>query len=163
MAFAAALSTDGQTARAVDDVCTKALEELGGQPQLALVFFSPHHLTAAETIATVAQQRLAPRVLLGCSGESIIANERELEEQPALSLWLRRWSQPVELEAFHLVARRTPDGPSLLGWPDGLVAADPNQSAVLLLSDPATFPVELLFRDVNDDHRGLRVMGGMAS
>src|SRR5258708_352845 len=113
MAFAAALSTVGQTARAVEEVCTKALEQLGGPPELALVFFSPHHLTAAATIATVAQERLAPRALLGCSGESIIANDQELEEQPAVSLWLGRWSRPMELEAFHLVARRTPDGPSL--------------------------------------------------
>jgi small ligand-binding sensory domain FIST len=69
----------------------------------------------------------------------------------------------MELETFQLVARRTPDGPSLLGWPDSVVTADAAASAMLLLGDPATFPVDLFFRDVNEDHRGLRVMGGMAS
>ena len=31
----------------------------------------------------------------------------------------------------------------MLGWPDGLLSADPAQSAMLLLGDPFTFPADL--------------------
>ena len=40
MPFAAALSTQGQTAAALGEVCARALEQLQGPPDLALLFFS---------------------------------------------------------------------------------------------------------------------------
>ena len=49
-----------------------------------------------------------------------IGNDQEIETTPALSLWLARWQTSVELLPFHLVAEQTPDGLSLLGWPDAL-------------------------------------------
>lgn len=163
MPFAAALSTNSQTAQALEEVCTQAAGQLQAPPELAIVFFSPHHASAAETIAATLQQRLSPRCLLGCTGEAIVGNDREIENSPALSLWLARWSRRVELEPFHLMVERTPDGASLLGWPDGILGADPAQSALLLLGDPFTFPADAFLQQVNQEYRGLRVMGGMAS
>ncbi|HXG09499.1 MAG TPA: FIST N-terminal domain-containing protein [Gemmataceae bacterium] len=163
MPFTAVLSIVPQTARAVDEVCTRGQAQLAGPIDLALVFFSPHHAEYAALIGETIRKRLAPRCLLGCSGEGIIGNDQEIEQRPAVSLWLGRWSRPVELEAFHLVQERTPDGVSLLGWPDGLVGAVPRRSAMLLLGDPYTFPVDLLLEQVNTDYPGLRVLGGMCS
>jgi small ligand-binding sensory domain FIST len=163
MPFAAALSTASDTARALDEVCTQTLPPLGGAPDLALVFFAPHHADAAETITATLRQRLTPRVLLGCVGESIVGNGQEIEQQPALSLWLGRWSRPVELEPFHLTLEQMPDGPSLMGWPDSIVAGDPQRSLILALGDPFTFPVHEFLQQINTDQRGLRVIGGMAS
>jgi small ligand-binding sensory domain FIST len=96
-------------------------------------------------------------------GEAIVGNDREVERGPALSLWLGRWPRPVELEPFHLEARQTPDGLSLLGLPDGLLEADPAEALLMLLGDPFTFPVDVLLEQLNEDRRGLRVVGGMAS
>jgi small ligand-binding sensory domain FIST len=163
MPFAAALSTLGQTAQAVEEVCTHAREGWSDAPDLAVLFFSPHHADEAERFAPLVRQRLGARCLLGCVGESIIGNDREVEQRPALSLWLGRWSRPVDLEPFHLALEQTAEGPSLLGWPDGLAAADPAGSVLLLLGDPFTFPVDVFLREMNETHRGLPVIGGMAS
>jgi small ligand-binding sensory domain FIST len=168
MPFAAALSTATPTARALDDVCTQALKHLDAKPDLALVFFSPHHAGEAAAIAAVLGQRLTPRCLLGCLGESIVGNEAEVEQSPALSLWLAAWQKPVGLEPCHITLEQTAEGPSLLGWPDSMChGSDSSDSrgtrALLLLGDPFTFPVNEFLQQVNDDHRGLRVMGGMAS
>jgi small ligand-binding sensory domain FIST len=163
MPFAAAISTRTQTTAALDEVCAQALQQLGAKPDLALLFFSPHHLEEAEKLGSAARDRLDTERILGCCGESIIGNDQEKEQQPALSLWLAQWPSDVSVEPFHLVLQDTGDGPNLLGWPDGLVDADPTQAAVLLVGDPFTFPVELLFRETNEGHPGLRVMGGMAS
>jgi small ligand-binding sensory domain FIST len=163
MPFAAALSTNANVVAAIDEVSFHAQDRLKQAPHLALVFFSPHHADAAETIAGLVQQRLAPRCLVGCVGESIVGNDQEIEHQPALVLWLGHWLKPVELESFHLHLQRTADGVSLLGWPDALFQADPARSAILLLGDPFTFPVEPFLQQVNEEYRGLRVMGGMAS
>ena len=163
MPFSAALSTTRETKRAVEEVCTRALGELQGKPDLALAFFSVHHGEEAEELAQSLQQRLAPRCLLGCTGEAIVGNDQEIERNPALSLWLGRWQQPVELEPFHIVLEQTADGVSMLGWPDALLGADPERSAMLLLGDPFTFPIDACLQQINEDHPKLRVMGGMAS
>jgi small ligand-binding sensory domain FIST len=163
MPFAAAVSTAPDTSQAIDAVCRPALAQLGGPPDLALLFFSPHHLAAADILAAAARQQLGARCLLGCVGESIIGNDREIEDEPAVSLWLARWTGAVEQTPFHLALEETPDGHTLLGWPDALQETDPARSVVLLLADPYTFPVDLFLHDMNESHRGVRVMGGMAS
>src|SRR4051812_40211110 len=163
MPFAAALSTKAQAAQALEDICTETRDALGGPPDLAVLFYSPHHRAAAESLAAGVRERLAPRCLLGCPGEAIVGNDREVEKNPALSLWLGRWSKKVTLTPMHLVHEATPDGHSLLGWPYELGDADPAASLLLVLADPYTFPPDALLNEVNEAHKGLRVVGGMAS
>jgi small ligand-binding sensory domain FIST len=163
MPYAAALSTTRDTIGAVDEVCTKALDEIQAAPDLALIFFSPHHNESARLLVETAQKRLAARCLIGCSGEAIVSNDQEIEATPALSLWLARWPAAVDLQPFHLVAEQTPDGFGLLGWPDALLSADSARAALLLLADPFTFPIDVFLSRVNEDNPGLRVLGGMAS
>src|SRR5262249_6594523 len=57
----------------------------------------------------------------------------------------------------------TSEGPSLLGWPDSLVGAAGEHTAVLLLGDPFTFPTDPFLSQMNADSPGVRVLGGMAS
>jgi small ligand-binding sensory domain FIST len=163
MPFASALSTEPDTPRALEDVCGGVKKQLDGTPDIALVFFSPHHGDAAESISKTINERLGPRCLLGCPGESIVGNDREIEDGPAISLWLGRWNQTVDLTPFHLALEDTSEGASLLGWPDNLTGVDPEQAFILLLADPFTFPVDSFLRQVNESNRGLRVAGGMAS
>jgi len=163
MPYAAALSVLTPTAQALDEVCAAVGAQLGPAADLVLVFFSPHHAEAAETIAATLSERLQPHCLLGCIGESIVGGDQEIEHRPAISLWAARWHGKAQLEPFHLALEHTPDGPSLLGWPDALLAGDCQDSALLLLGDPFTFPVDLLLRQANEDFSGLRVLGGMAS
>src|SRR4051812_17466820 len=115
MPFAAALSTAAATSGALAEVCERAGGQLAATPDLAFVFFSPHHAPAAATIARVLTERLKPKHLMGCVAEAVIGNEREIEGSPALSLWLARWGRAVTATPFHLTLERTADGPSLLG------------------------------------------------
>jgi small ligand-binding sensory domain FIST len=163
MPFAAALSTVKDSRQALEAVCAEALPQLQGAPDLAVLFFSRHHARAAQDLAAAAHMRLTPRCLLGCPAQGVIGNDREIEEEPGLCLWLARWPAGVNLTPFHLTLTHTPDGPSLLGWPDEITAADPAQALVLLLADPYTFPIDFFLDRVNENHPGLRVVGGMTS
>jgi small ligand-binding sensory domain FIST len=163
MPFSSLLSTSPNTLQAGDEVCARALDDLGGRADLALVFFSPHHSGAAEELAARLHAALGSGCLLGCQGEAIVSNDREVEGEPALSLWLARWSKPVEQTPFHLTLEETSEGHSLLGWPDNLQHAAVAESAILLLGDPFSFPADLFLQQVNEDFSGLRVMGGMSS
>ncbi len=161
MPFASILSTAADTMKALNEVCQGAPAQ--GPVDLAMLFYSHHHAAAVDQLARHLQERLPPRCLLGCPGESVVSNDREIEAGPALALWLARWSQPVDLTPFHLAVEETSEGYSLLGWPDNLHSADPEQAAVLLLADPFTFPVDDFLRLMNQEYPGLRVLGGMAS
>jgi small ligand-binding sensory domain FIST len=183
MPFAAALSTVRGSLEAGAEVCEGAVGQLGGAPDLAVVFFSAHHAEKAPEMTAVFQKRLAPKVMLGCVAEAVIGPDREVEQQPAMSLWLARWARPVATQPFHLTLERTADGPSLLGWPDALLTGTsegeagtlasgesasrepfgPPRSAVLLLGDPYTFPTDLFLQRMNEDVPGTPVLGGMAS
>jgi small ligand-binding sensory domain FIST len=163
MPFAAALSTAESSQRAVEEACAGTRARLSGAVDFAVLFFSTHHARAADVLARTIHERLVPRCLLGCVAESVIGEGREIEQSPALSLWIGRWAKPLTMTPFHLVLERTADGPSLFGWPDELSGADAEQTVVLLLGDPFTFPIDQFLRRVNEDAPGVRVLGGMAS
>ncbi len=128
-----------------------------------MVFFSPAHRDAALKIAQAFSATLHPRCLLGCQGETVVGNDREVENGPALTLWLGRWADEVELTPFHLTVEDTSEGMALLGWPDDLAEATAEDGLLLTLADPFTFPVDDYLNQVNEDQPGLRIVGGMAS
>ena len=169
MPFAAALSVAPTTTTALDEVCARAGASLGGPADLAVVFFSPHHVRHTGDIAAAIEARIHPGAVLGCIAESVIGDGREIEGRPALSLWLAKWARPVAMHPFHLTLERTGDGTGLMGWPDALLGAGGQppdaacRSAVLLLGDPYTFPIDQFLLRLGEDVPGVPVLGGMAS
>src|SRR5688572_11205906 len=161
MPFAAHLSTVADSLAALDD-CTKHLG-WEGAVDLAVVFFSPHHRKAAEGLAMSIQERWRPRALLGCPGETVIGNGREVEGGPALAVWLGRWGGEVQMTPFHLTVEETSEGYSILGWPDDYLETAETGGTLLTLADPFTFPVDEYLKRVNEEKPGVRVVGGMAS
>jgi small ligand-binding sensory domain FIST len=162
MPFLALVSSRAATTDALREIAEQAKSAWTGAVDLALVFFSTHHLDNAAKVAQQVQS-LQPRALLGCPGETVIGNDREMEGGPALCLWLGRWAQPIQVTPFQLAIEQTSEGYSVLGWPDELADATPAESLLLTLADPFTFPVDDFLGQINDEQRGLRVIGGMAS
>lgn len=161
MPFLSLLSSAADTDQALTDVMGQARDAWTGAVDVALVFFTPHHLGATDKIAQ-ALGKLQARALLGCPGETVIGNDREIEDGAALCLWLGRWRQPIQATPFHLAIEQTSEGYSLLGWPDELVDAAPAESVILAVADPFTFPTDDFLGQINDEKPGLRVIGGMA-
>lgn len=155
MPFAAALSEHPVPATAVAEVAGQVLEDLGPAPDLAVLFVTPPHAGALEDAAAALGDILRPGALLGCAAVSIVGTAREVERAPAVSLWAGRFG-PVQAVRLTWAA----DGTVIDGWPDE-PAFDP--SALLLLGDPFSFPVDALFAQVAGRHPGLRVVGGNAS
>jgi len=163
MPFFCHLSTKDDTVLAVQECLERARAEFTSPVDVALVFFSPHHRGGASGMADSLRQALSPRCLLGCQGETVIGNEWEIENQPSLCVWLGHWGEEVSLTPFHLYAEPTPEGFSILGYPDALADTTPDDSLLLTLADPYTFPVDHFLGYVNGDRPGLRIVGGMAS
>src|SRR5712664_796347 len=102
MPFASALTTEPKSRAALAELCQRASATLQGPADLAFLFYSAHHAGAGAELAATAQERLGARCLLGCPGETIVGDDREIEDGPAMSLWLGRWDQPVTLTPFNL-------------------------------------------------------------
>jgi small ligand-binding sensory domain FIST len=162
LACSAALSTQSQWESALDEVITGARGPLGSAPDVAVIFISTHHADAAEQIATDVTQRLSPAMVIGCTGEAIAGGDREIEEEPAISLWVGRWPQ-VEVTPMHLHFERGPEGAAIEGWPDSLHGEWSTNDFMIVLADPFSFPADYLLERMNEDRPKIAILGGMAS
>lgn len=160
--FAAALSTTVETETAVAEACVATMEQLSERPNLAMLFASPHHLDDIEIAATNVCSAIGSEALLGCTGESIIGGDREVEQGPAISLWLASLPD-TSVTPMHLDFNQTPDGGTFSGWPTDLPSQWPPSAAMLLLGEPFSFPADELLRRLNEDQPRLPIFGGMAS
>lgn len=159
---AAALSTLEDSEAAARTACDEALGRLGRTPDLTVLFISPHHLEAAERIAALVRERSGTKHLLGCTGEAIVGGEVEVENLPAVSIWMA--SLPAyRLLPLHLEYQRTREGIAFSGWTDEFLARTPGAGDLLLLGDPFTFPADALAARFNQDDASLALLGGMAS
>src|SRR5262245_49037542 len=101
--------------------------------------------------------RLAPRHVLGCVAEGVVAGHRELESGPGTAVWAA--SLPgAEIETFHSVAVETEDGVTVTSFPD-LDGAD----LVALLVDPFSFPASGFLSKLNEEEERAPVVGGLAA
>ena len=78
--FAAALSQEANSAKAVSDVVTRALAALDAAPDLAVAFVSHHHGPNFGELAAALATGTRARVLIGCTGESIVGGDREIHQ-----------------------------------------------------------------------------------
>jgi small ligand-binding sensory domain FIST len=156
--FATGLSASDLGVASFAEAADRAAEALGDAPaDLVVVFAGAPNLAGAEEGLRAVHDRLAPGALVGCGAQGVVGGGRELEEGGVV-VWAA--SLPGgEAETFHLEALRGEDGGvALTGFPE-LDAAD----ALVMLVDPYSFPIEPLLAQLGDDHRGLPIVGGIAS
>jgi small ligand-binding sensory domain FIST len=170
MTFTAAVSQHPASADAAAEIVGQTLEQLSGTPDLAVLFSSRHHAGAFGDIAATVRSLLEPRRLIGTLASGVIGDRREIEEDPAVSLWTGQIGAIPQ--AVRLSAVRTTTGSAIQGLPsvedrpgeaDAAAAPATPDRTLLVLSDPFSLPVA----DVLDvlSARGLpfRIIGGLAS
>ncbi len=158
MRFATALSRTCDTEAAARDLVDEIRIRIGATSiDLACLFFSAHHSPKAEVLATKIERSLSPRLMIGCSGEGVIAGAEELETSPAVVLWAA--SLPgVSVEPLRLSFSPERDQLRLSGWPE----AGAGPSSFLLLADPFSTPMQEVLRILDDRYPGGQAIGGLA-
>ena len=159
--FASGLSTRTDTAEAIEEAARSVAKGLGGAaPDLLLAFASLDHATELETLPRRIRKLTGAKVLLGCTGESIVGGTREVEDEPALALWA------VACPAMHVRCQRVQA--SLVG--EGEIEfssleppARPQDATLLLFGDPFSFPMPEFLVHLNRRFPGVPAVGGMAS
>jgi small ligand-binding sensory domain FIST len=135
----------------------EAAESLGDEPELAVAFGSGHYWFEAEELAAALGSVLGGVPLVGCLAEGVVGGRREVEDDPAVSVFLASgFGGPVETFAVEYLG--TASG--------GLFAGhrfEPGGGGYLLFADPFTFPVEQLLEHLNTNVHGALLAGGVAS
>jgi small ligand-binding sensory domain FIST len=150
------------TSESAWEAATEAAREARGgalgraEVDLAFLFLSPAHLDEAEAAAEAVREELAPRHLLGCVAEGVVARVRELEEGPAVAVWAGALPG-AEIECFHAAAVQTDNGIAVAGFPE---LDDP--ALVTLLVDPFTFPTGPFLAGLNERYERIPLVGGLA-
>jgi small ligand-binding sensory domain FIST len=155
--FAAALSRHPSAPDATAEVVGAVLDrELAAD--LAVVFCSGHHVDAFADIVGTIRTLVQPSRLVGVTAGGIIGGSEEVEDEPAVSLWLGGLGYVPE--PLRMTAASTTAGVAFQGLPHPTGTARPT---ALLLADPFTLPVPDLLDVVAMGDPPLPVIGGLAS
>ena len=145
----------------------KWAENLRGQLQapkvsLGLVFMSPKYFQQAKQILEILQVHAQIPLLVGCSSQSLIVGEQEVEQNAGLTLAL--YAMPgAEVKAIHFTQEQVEEanGPGYWRLETGI---EPNQTnGWLVFIDPFHLDSETWLRTWNEAYAPLPVMGGLAS
>lgn len=161
---ASALAFGADPAGAAAEAAAMVRSRLGGPATLAVVFVHPDLVRDPEPVLEAVHRHLEPATLVGCTGEAIVGNGREVEDRPAISVW------GAVMPGARLTPLRAFSGPSVAGgvefagWPDGPSADGVGEDDLLiLLADPFTFRTDVLLARLNAGGWHPPVVGGMAS
>jgi len=159
--FASALSILPASDAAEAEVVAALNEQLGGAaPDLLVVFVTHHHGEALEGLGRRLMRATGAKHLMGCTGETVIGDSREVEEGPALSLWALA-GDGVLIEPFRVGARADEESEvQFSGLPPAEFA---REGTVLMLGDPFSFPMGQYLEVLGESFDGRPVIGGMAS
>lgn len=131
----------------------------GASPDIVAVFTTPQFESQHERILELVLDRAGSAVLIGCSAEGVIGPGVEVEDAPAVAVWAAALPG-TRVRPFRL----TFDREGQEGVIDGLEEIPGEGSpVVLLLSDPYSFPADLLLAHLNEASPGVPVIGGQAS
>jgi small ligand-binding sensory domain FIST len=151
------VSTVPDARQAAVEAAAHARDELAGEaPSLAVLLGSRSHSDNAVDVLNAVQEMLEPPALIGCVAQTIVAGRREIEDEPAVAVWL---ASGLAAETFQLDFVRTGSGGLLTGYRFDRTTHDMH----LLLPDPYTFPSSLLIEHLNTDLPGTTVVGGVVS
>jgi small ligand-binding sensory domain FIST len=162
--WGSAVSRASDTAEAVAAAARDARRMLGAEDvDVALIFFSPHHIAAAEVALSTLRRELPGAVIAGCSAQSCIGGGQEVEQEPSLSLTLGR-TPGASFRTFHVSPEAAASaGDSPASW-RAVVGVDPVEAAgFILLGDPFSGDTDRLLGGVSEAYAGRAQIGGLAS
>ena len=160
----AATSSNDSSCEAAARHCISSIVNQISDPNIVVFFASEHEPTEFESIAELFRSAFPAVKVLGCNCQGTICESKEYESAKSLAVWAAKL-EDVRLSCFHLHYQRTPEGGAFAGSesPFDSQSFDVEQSCLVALADPFTFPMDVFLARMREDHPGLPILGGMAS
>ena len=163
MSYATSYSKNPDLSAALHTVCEEVAADLKGvSPDISFLFVSHAHADRFESLAGLVREESGTRVLLGCTGETIVGGREEIESGPAISLWAAVLPD-ARIEPFHVQFSQTADGIVCEGLPSGLAEETADVRAVFVLGEPFSAVPNSMIDRFADELPGVPIVGGMAS
>lgn len=132
------------------------------QVSLGLVFMTPRFFPHARQVLEILRVHAQIPLLAGCSSSSLIAQDREVEENAGLVLGL--YTLPgAELKAFHFTQEQVEaaNGPGYWNLETGIGSDQTN--GWLVFADPFHLDIESWLTGWNEAYAPVPIVGGLAS
>ena len=162
--FLSGFSTGKNWKKEIQTIASQMKKGLkGASCDLAVFFVSEAYQDFdAKTFAQLLKEELLCRVSLGCNSSGVIANETEIEMEPAISV-LAMHLPGVKINPFYVSADNIN---SLSGRNELINVIDvypPDMPKFICLADPNSCDINKFLTNFNDAYKGLPVIGGLAS
>lgn len=129
---------------------------------LGLVYLSSTYFEMAEGILSLLRTEAQIPLLIGCSANSLIAGDQEIEEGAGISLGL--YSLPgAELEAVRFTQEQVEEWSGAGYWHLETGRTPESMNAWLVFADPFSVDAETWLRQWNEAYEGMPILGGLAS
>ncbi|MCC2640564.1 MAG: uncharacterized protein K0S45_977 [Nitrospira sp.] len=159
--FASALTRQGEVRPATEELIRTIREQLGpSRINVAFLFLSSHHIDHAEILSQTLRTRLPLDILVGCTGEGVIATGREVENGPAATLWAAHLPE-VTSHPLRLSFSGIHDQFSLQGWPESDFAVEA-APVMMLFADPFSTPMQEVLAVIEERYPNAIALGGLA-
>jgi len=159
MEIGAASSTAGDADEAARELCGMVGDI---ETDLAVVWISSHHSENYERVVSRICAELNPRNIIGCTCESVIGPDEEIEGEACAALWVARMPSvrimPFVLDQNDFVTLRSPED-----WRDRLGVAIGDAPTFIMLPDPFSIQLHLCLRVMDEVFPGSTIVGGVAS
>jgi small ligand-binding sensory domain FIST len=158
MRIGAGISAAGDPLEGATSAARQAAAALSDAPaDLAIVFASGSHLMVPEATLAAVEAELAPAALVGCGAGGVLGGGRELETGTGVAVWAASLDGG-SARAFHAEVTGDGDTGVLEGLPE--LGSD---AALIMLSDPYSFPTDGVLDGLAREAPGVPVLGGLSS
>jgi small ligand-binding sensory domain FIST len=162
MPFAASHSRATNTSDAIRSVTEEIRAALGRtEPDFSFLFVSQDHAKVFAQLASRICEATGTKLLIGCTGETVIGGSEEIESGPALSIW-SAVVPDAKVESFSVRFERTTDGIISTGLP-AIPDDGTDLRAVFMLAEPFSSAPQTVIDHFDAESAGVPIHGGMAS
>lgn len=158
--FSAAYSDKSTLAAAIEQVTKTVQAELGEPLGFALLFTSGYASAECEDRFSSVADRLGTHCVIGCNSESVVFANQEIEGEKCVTLLASSFvleNSTNDPKAFHLQYEN--HDASFTGFPSDW----PEESQLIVLADPVSFPVDIFLHWVQKNHPDTQIVGGVCS
>lgn len=132
------------------------------QVSLGLVFITPRYFQFSRQILEILRVHARIPLLLGCSSQSLIATEQEIEENAGIAVGL--YSLPgAELKAFPFTQDQVEEAEEPVYWRTRTGISPEQTNGWLCFVDPFHLDSETWLKTWNKAYAPVPIMGGLAS
>ena len=159
MKFLSRLTLRTETESAVHDLCVD-LKRF--HADLAVVFASHHYGPEFLDLIQGIYHAINCRNLIGCTAESIVGPTSEIENRPAVVLWVAQMPE-VRIFPFVLDQQDLESMEDEASWYDRLGVTPDENPSFIVLPDPFTMDVPACLERMDACFGGSTIVGGLAS